>query len=57
MVNESNLDKVFWNAEEKLIKLTQRCGNALKLIVVFDVCREPISTTKKTIQDARDKRE
>ena len=57
VVNESNLDKVFWNAEEKLTKLAERCGNALKQIVVFDVCREPISKTKKSIKNARDKRE
>ena len=30
VLNESNMDKVFWDAEAKLMNLAERCGNALK---------------------------
>ena len=49
VINESDLDKAFWPAEMKLLQLAKRCGDGLKILVVYDICREPKSVTMKTI--------
>ena len=41
VLNESSVDKAFWPIQEKLNQLTDLCGAAVKLFVVFDMCREP----------------
>ena len=46
VLNEKELNKIFWSVEEKLIKLAMLCGSALKVLVVYDICREPISVTR-----------
>ena len=46
VLNEDTMDKVFWDAEAKLIRLAKMCGNALKILVIYDTCREPIALTK-----------
>ena len=49
MLNEDDIDKVFWDVEAQLIKLAKRCGNALKVLVVYDICREPIAITRENV--------
>ena len=49
VLNEDNMDKVFWPAERKLMKLAQKCGVPLKIIVVYDICREPIAVTTENV--------
>lgn len=54
VLNEADMDKVFWPAEDKLIKFARQCGAGLKVLVVFDTCWEPISTTRAQIQKYHD---
>ena len=56
VLNEHDIDKAFWNIEEQLMELATRCGNSLKIFVVYDICREPIEVTKKCVQDYIDKK-
>ena len=49
VLNEYDLKKIFWNAEENLMQLAEICGCALKEFVVFDICREPRSKTEEMI--------
>ena len=53
-MNEHSMDKVFWDAEAKLIKLAKMCGNALKILVIYDICREPIAITKENVRQFYD---
>ena len=56
MLNEDDIGKVFWDVEAKLIKLAKLCGNALKVLVVYDICREPIAITKENVKKFHDKK-
>ena len=54
MLNEDDICKAFWAAEARLIKLAKMCGNSLKVLVVFDICREPIAITRENIRSYHD---
>ena len=56
VLNEDDIDKVFWDAEAQLIKLAKRCGNALKVLVVYDICREPIAITRENVRKFHDEK-
>ena len=30
------------------------CGNALKILVIYDICREPIAITKENVRKFHD---
>ena len=50
VLNESDEDKAFWDIEKELIKLARLCGHPLKIIAVYDVCREPVQTTLESMR-------
>ena len=54
MLDEDDISKVFWAAEARLIKLAKMCGNSLKVLVVYDICREPIAITRENIKRYHD---
>ena len=54
VLNESDHAKAFWNIEEKLLNLAKMCGSSLKIFVVYDVCREPKSTTEQSMIKGRE---
>ena len=54
VLNENNIDKAFWDAESKLMNLAERCGNALKVLVVYDICRQHIQITREHILKFQD---
>ena len=56
MLNESDIKKAFWNVESKLIKLARRCGSALKIFAVYDICREPKAVTEGNIRAFNEKK-
>ena len=55
VLNESDIKKAFWNVEFKLIKLARRCGSALKIFAVYDICREPKAVTEGNIRAFNEK--
>ena len=46
VLNEDDISKVFWPAEKKLLSLASSCGASLKVLVIYDICREPIEKTR-----------
>ena len=54
VLNESDHIKAFWNIEKKLLNLAKMCGSSLKIFVVYDVCREPKSTTEQSMIKGRE---
>ena len=50
ILNEIDSKYAIWNIEEELIKLAKLCGQPLKIFVIFDVCREPISATLESMR-------
>ena len=49
VLNESDRKKAFWPIEKELLKLAKMCGSCLKMLVVYDVCREPKFTTEQSM--------
>ena len=41
VLNGKDINKIFWRAEEKMKTLLGRCGSNVKMICVYDCCREP----------------
>ena len=41
LLNESKVDKIFWPFEGKLRKLGEIGGNNVKVVAIYDICREP----------------
>ena len=54
VLNEADMEKVFWPAEERLINFAKQCGSGLKVLAVFDTCWEPIATTRAQVQKYHD---
>ena len=40
VLNETDVNKIFWPAEQKLKYMLKRAGSNCKVIAVFDCCRE-----------------
>ena len=40
MLNEKDIQDIFWPAEKELRHLSTKCEGALKIFVVNDCCRE-----------------
>ena len=54
VLNEEDMEKkAFWKAEKKLIDLAKKCGNGLKIFVVFDTCREDKKRTEASMLKSR----
>ena len=50
LLNESESKKIFWPAETKLRKIGQICGNGVKVIAIYDICREPYEPLKAKVE-------
>ena len=50
LLNESESKKIFWPAETKLRKIGEVCGSQVKVIAVYDICREPYEPLKAKIE-------
>ena len=50
MLNESESKKIFWPAETKLRKIGEICGSAVKVVAVYDICREPYEPLKARVE-------
>ena len=51
-MNESETEKIFWPAETKLRKIGEMCGSFVKIIAVYDICREPYEPLKAKVEEA-----
>ena len=49
VLNEADMEKVFWPAESRLMNFAIQCGSGLKVLAVFDTCWEPIATTRAQV--------
>ena len=47
VLNEKNVDKIFWPAEEKIKLMLKKSGSNCKTMVVFDCCREDYQGAKE----------
>ena len=47
VLNEKNIDKIFWPAEEKIKLMLKKSGSNCKTMVVFDCCREDYQGAKE----------
>ena len=54
VLNEDDHAKAFWSIEKQLLNLAKMCGSSLKILVVYDVCREPKSTTEQSMIKGRE---
>ena len=51
LLNENKVEKIFWPFEEKLQKLGELGGNNVKVVGVYDICREPYEPLKNKIEE------
>ena len=49
VLNEQNIDKIFWTVEDKIKTFLRRCGSNVKAICVYDCCREPYQKLRDKI--------
>ena len=49
VLNEREINKIFWPAEAKIKKMLERAGSNCKSMVVFDCCREDLTELKKKV--------
>ena len=54
VLNEMDVNKAFWNIEKELIRLAKRCGKSLKILFVYDICREPKATTMESMRKGKE---
>ena len=50
LLNEREIDKIFWEAELNIKNLLQAAGSNVKAIVIYDCCREPFDKLKAKIE-------
>ena len=50
MLNEKNVNDIFWPAEQKTRKLLERNGGQVKAVVIFDCSRENYQELKEKIE-------
>ena len=55
LLNEKDVNKIFWPFEDKLRKLGELGGSNVKVVAVYDICREPFEPLKKRISESLDK--
>ena len=53
VLNEKEIKKIFWPAEEKFKLILSRSGSNCKLMVVFDCCREDYEGAKNRAIEAQ----
>ena len=49
LLNEREVDKIFWPAEERIKQILGTSGSNCKSIAVFDCCREDIVAAREKI--------
>ena len=54
VLNETDIEKAFWDIEKELVNLARQCENPLKIIAVFDVCREPVTITLESMRKGQE---
>ena len=55
VLNEDDIEKIFWPAEEKLRLLGRQCGPSLKIFAVNDCCREDYLNLRKNLETEQEK--
>ena len=51
VLNEKEVEKIFWPIEDNLRRLGKKCGAALKLFAVYDCCREDYTALKDKVKN------
>ena len=54
LLNEREIDKIFWESELKIKQLLETTGSNVKALVIYDCCREPFEKLKQNIIKALD---
>ena len=49
VLNETEVEKIFWPAESKIKLILKRSGSICKTIVVFDCCREDFAEARDRV--------
>ena len=55
LLNEKQVEKIFWPAEAKIKSILARAGSNCKSIVVYDCCREDLIAARKRVVEAHKK--
>ena len=55
LLNEKDVDKIFWEAEMNVKMLLKTCGSNVKALCVYDCCREPFEALKELVIKALEK--
>lgn len=50
VLNEKEVNKIFWPAEQKIRLIGKKCGSACKIFVVFDCCREDYVALRNKVE-------
>ena len=53
MLNDTEVNKIFWPAESEIKLMLSRCGFTCKTVVVFDCCREDYAKARERVQEAQ----
>ena len=51
LLNEKEVDKIFWPVEADLRTLLRVCGHTCKLFVVYDCCRENYHAARLRVKE------
>ena len=49
LMNERDISKIFWPAETNLRKIGTIGGSSVKVMAIYDICREALDPLKKRI--------
>ena len=52
LLNEKDIDKMFWEAEANIKQLLEMTGSNVKALCIYDCCREPFESLKEKIIEA-----
>ena len=52
LLNENHVDKIFWPLEERLGKYGELGGSNVKVVAIYDICREPFDPLKNKVEEA-----
>ena len=55
VLNEDDIDKIFWPSEENLRVIGRMCGPSVKIFAVNDCCREDYSDLKERLMTDEEK--
>ena len=46
LLNENTVERIFWPVQEELRKMGELGGYSVKVVAVYDICREPFEPLK-----------